>query len=68
MAVADLETVQQAQTGERAEPAVTSRIQERERRARRAIEAYRAACEAEGKPFDEAEGWLVLVAALNVPE
>ncbi len=41
---------------------------ERSRRIKRAIEAYKAACAAEGHEPSEEECWLILLAAVNVPE
>lgn len=41
---------------------------DRSRRIRRAIEAYKAACAAEGQEPSEEECWLILLAAVNVPE
>ena len=39
----------------------------RSRRVLRAVEAYKAACAADGKEPTEAENWLVLLAAVNAP-
>ena len=40
----------------------------RRRRVLRAVEAYKAACAAEGKAPTEEESWLVLLAALHCPD
>lgn len=67
MAVAEVEIPEQrarALAGGTADDPQT----ERSRRITRAIEAYKAACAAEGVEPSQEECWLILLAAVNVPE
>ena len=68
MAVAQLEATERG--GRLAPPHGEARDIEvlRRRRVLRAVEAYKAACAAEGKEPTEEEGWLVLLAALRCPD